>query len=105
MIEVEFFRLFTDGGRKSPHSRRGEAGCGYVIVEGPFKNYGKGMITDKDGTVVAEGRAYLGNGEVTVNMAEYVGLMLGLRRCLEMGQDCVHMHTFPPNDLDFHRRA
>ena len=55
-----------------------------MIVKGPFKNYRKGMIVDSDGTVVDEGCAYLGKGP-TVNMAEYMGLLLGLRRCLEMG--------------------
>ena len=42
------------------------SGCGYVIVKGPFANYKEGMISDKDGEMIAEGCAYLGKG-ATVN--------------------------------------
>ena len=75
---LPFYRLFTDGGRRNPRSKKGEAGCGYVLVKGPFQHYKEGRITDRDGEIVARGHLYLGKGP-TVNMAEYRGLMLGLK--------------------------
>ena len=43
------------------------------------------MISDTDGVIVARGNAYLGKNGVTNNAAEYIGLVLGLKRCLELG--------------------
>ena len=88
----EFFRLFTDGGRRSPMAQRGHAGCGWVILRGgtaenprPFSNYRPNSITDADGTVVAQGYAYLGFDKVSNNEAEYWALLAGLRKCLSLG--------------------
>ena len=52
---LPFYRLFTDGGRRNPRSKKGEAGCGYVLVKGPFQHYKEGRITDRDGEIVARG--------------------------------------------------
>ena len=55
-----------------------------VVAFGTMFNNISLVRKDSDGKVVEEGCAYLGKG-ATVNMAEYVGLLLGLRKCLEMG--------------------
>ena len=86
-----WLRLFTDGGQSIPDSPQGVAVCGYAILAGPFKNHNPSTISDSDGTLIYKGGAFLGMGNVlTNNDAEYAGLYLGLKKCLELGTNRVH---------------
>jgi ribonuclease HI len=86
-----WLRLFTDGGQSIPDSHQGVAVCGYAILAGPFKNHNPSTISDSDGTLIYKGGAFLGMGNVlTNNDAEYAGLYLGLKKCLELGTNRVH---------------
>ena len=60
-------RVYSDGAARG---NPGPAGAGAVVV-------------DEDGTVIAEIGRYL--GEQTNNVAEYQGLLLGLRHALDHG--------------------
>ena len=89
-----WLRLFTDGGQSDPDSDMGLATCGYVIIMGPFNEHNPAKITDRDGTIIYEGRAFIGIGNTyTNNDAEYAGLFVGLIKCWEIGANQIHHLT------------
>lgn len=87
----EWLRLFTDGGQSNPNSENGLATCGYVIRAGPFLEHNLARITDLDGTLIYQGRAFLGKGNTyTNNDGEFAGLFVGPKKCWELDTNKVH---------------
>ena len=74
-LGISDFVLYTDGAcRGNP----GEAGAGAVIQ-------------DREGNVINEKKAYLGIS--TNNVAEYMGMVLGLKEVLKLGGTVVHIFS------------